>query len=135
MLVAAWQKYPCELRADLQRFYSIDIDHAMSGAHTAEHIAALVACFPTDALTYRAANSDASWTRDQIILAELRNMLARFIWGFGDPKKRGPEPKPIGPSWMTEERMKALDSRTMTIDELKAELSKPRTNKKGVNNG
>lgn len=132
MLAAAWMAHPCELRADLQRFYSIDIDHAMEGEHSAEHVAALVACLPTDSLTFRAENADASWTRDQIILAEIRNILANFVWSFGDPKRRGPRPKSIGPSWMAREGMKSLESRAMTIEELEAELSKPRTKTKGV---
>ena len=31
-------KYPDELRADLQQYYGIDLDHAIAGEHTAEHV-------------------------------------------------------------------------------------------------
>lgn len=126
MLAAAWQLHQDELRADLQRYYNIDLDHAERGEHAAEHVAALVKCLPTDSLLFRAMNPDASWTRDQIILAEVRNILANLAWGMSDPKKRGARPKPIGPSWMTRGRVRTLEARAMTVDELMAELGKPR---------
>lgn len=126
VLVTAWHMYPNELRADLQRFYGIDIDHAMQGEHSAEHIAALVSCLPHDASLRVAVNPDAAWTRENIILAELRNMLASLIYGLSDRQKRGNPPKPIGPSWMTKKAMRSLEARLLSIDELMAELQKPR---------
>jgi len=135
VLAVAWKLHPCELRADLQRHYSIDIDHARAGGHSAEHIAALVHCLPSDALIFRAENPDVAWTNELCVLAEIRNLLANLIWGMADPKKRGAKPRPIGPSWMTRENMRSLESRVLSIDELMAELSKPRHKTKEVDNG
>lgn len=126
MLAAAWNENQCELRADLQRYYGIDIDHAMRGEHTAAHVAALVKCLPTDCMLFAARDVDASWSREQIILAEVRNILNDLAWGMSDPKKRGKRPERIGPSWMTRGNMRTLESRVLTIDELVAELNKPR---------
>lgn len=126
VLVTAWRTYPNELRADLQRYYGIDIDHAMKGEHSAEHIAALVSCLPSDAALCIAVKPDAAWTREAVILAELRNMFASYIYGMSDKRKRGNPPKPIGPSWMIKKAMRSLEARLLTIDELMAELQKPR---------
>mgnify|MGYP006992119066 CR=1 FL=1 len=126
VLVTAWRTYPNELRADLQRYYGIDIDHAMQGEHSAEHLAALVSCLPSDAALCVAVKPDAAWTREAVILAELRNMFASYIYGMSDKRKRGNPPKPIGPSWMTKKAMRSLEARLLTIDELMAELQKPR---------
>lgn len=125
-LVAAWRLYPDALRADLQRYYNIDIDKAMSGEHSAEHIAALVAFLPSDASVFVAVNPDAAWTKEVIILADIRNMFASFIHGMSDKRKRGKAPIPIGPSWMVKGATRKLETRLLDIDELMAELSKPR---------
>ena len=116
-----------ELRADLQRHYGIDFDHAIAGGHSAVHIAALAAHMPHgDSVLYEAIDGDAGWTRSQILLALIANNLAGLIWGMSDPKRRGKSPTPIGPSWMTKGRTRALASRAMTVDKLVEALSKPR---------
>ena len=120
------RKHPDQLRADLQKTYSIDLDHAMTGEHTAAHIGALVSCLPSDSSMFRAESDDAAWTLETTLLAILHNDIAGLIWGMGDARKRGPKPKPIGPSWMTKPRMRTLESRVMTVDELMEELNKPR---------
>ena len=114
------------LRADLQHHYGIDLDHAMAGEHTAMHIAALVDNLPPDARVFAVADPDAEWTLASVIAADIRNILIGYIWSMADPKKRGPEPKRLGPSWMTSDRARKLDARVMTVGELMAELSKPR---------
>lgn len=112
----------------MQRYYGIDLDHAMDGGHSAGHIADLVACLPTDALTRVAVDKDAVWTLETILLAEIRNIFVSYIYGMGNPKHRGSPPKLIGPSWMTDKSRK-LEARVMTVDELLAELAKPRKRK------
>ena len=118
-------EHPDALRADLQRHYGIDLDHAMAGEHTAAHVAALAAGLPSDALVRQAIDPDAAWTLEAVLLADLRNMFAMFSWGLGNPRKRGAKPKRIGPSWMRS-RMRKLASTAMTVEELMAELRKPR---------
>lgn len=117
--------YPDELRADLQRIYGIDLDRAMSGEHTPNHIAALVKCLPRDSLIARAVNPDNEWSMESTLLADLSNNLAGLLWGMSDKRKRGGRRPNIGPSWM---RVKArtLEARVMSIDELMNELNKPR---------
>lgn len=112
MLAAAALYNESQLRADLQHHYGIDLDDAMAGAHTVRHIAALVACLPHDCCINRARNEDSAWTLTEILLATIINMFS----AEGSPR--------VGPSWMTHVNM--LDARVMTVDELNAELSKPR---------
>lgn len=114
------------LRADLQQFYGVDIDHAASGAHGAAHVAALAAELPPDARVRVAYDKDAMWTLTDVLLAALLNNLRGLLWGLGNERRRGPEPKPIGPSWMTKGSTRTLDARVLSIDELMEELSKPR---------
>ena len=125
-LAAAWRLHPCELRADLQQHYGIDIDHAMSGERSAEHIAALFSCLPTDARVFVAENPDCAWTREHILLAGIYNSLNALAYGLSNPKKRGKKPQPIGPSWMCKSSTRRLDARVLPIGELMAQLQKPR---------
>ena len=104
----------------------------MAGGHAPEHIAALVAHLPTDAALFVAENPDAAWTREAIMLADIRNNLVNLMWSMGNPRKRGARPKPIGPSWMTKGSMRSLQARALPVDELLAELAKPRKTSEGV---
>ena len=126
LLAALVSESPDALRADLQRVYGVDIDRAMAGEHSAEHIAALAAHLPSDACVYKARNQDARWTLEPTLLAALLNSLNLLIYGFGDPKKRGNPPALVGPSYMAKANTRSLDARAMTADELMGELSKPR---------
>ena len=114
------------MRADLQRYYGVDLDKAMAGEHSAAHIAALVKCLPSDAAMLRAENADAAWTLETVLLATLHNDLSMLMWGMSDTRKRGPKPKRIGPSWMTKDSTRKMAARTLEISELMKELQKPR---------
>ena len=103
----------------------------MGGEHSAEHIAALFSCLPTDAAVFVAENPDCSWTREHVLLAGIYNSLNAFIYGMSDKRKRGKKPQPIGPSWMTKGKTRKLEARAMPIDELMAVLSKPRMASRG----
>ena len=118
--------HPEELRADLQRVYGIDLDHAMSGEHTAGHIAALAVNLPRDSRIFAAEDPDLRWSLADTILADIRNTLVGLVWGMSDKRHRGKRPTPIGPSWMTKGRQRTLTARVLTINELVEELSKPR---------
>lgn len=124
--MAAAREHPDELRADLQRYYGIDLDHAMAGGHTAGHIASLVVCLPSDAALFRAIDNDAAWTLQGTLLAAIFNNLTGLIYGMSDPRKRGKKPQRIGPSWMVNQGNQKLETRAMSISELMDELSKPR---------
>lgn len=126
-LVAFWQASPDELRADLQQHFGIDIEKAMAGEHSAAHVAACASQLPLDARVHVALDKDAQWTQELVLLASIVNLLQGLIWGMADPKKRGSKPQPIGPSYMTKAQMRSLPARAMSVDELMAELSKPRT--------
>ena len=126
VLAALMAEQADALRADLQQHYGVDIDHAMEGGHTAEHVAALAVQLPSDARIRVAYDKDAMWTLEHVLLASLLNNLRGLIWMLGDKRKRGPEPQPVGPSWMTKGKMRTLESRVLTIDKLMEELSKPR---------
>ena len=110
----------------MQRFYGIDLDHAHE-SHSAGHVAALAAHFPHgQSALYAAVDPDAGWTRAEILLAAIENNFAYMRWGMASKKDRGPAPKLVGPSWMTQGKMRKLQARTMSIEELMEQLSKPR---------
>lgn len=111
------------LRADLQRYYGIDLDAAMRGAHSAAHIAALVAYLPSDCNLRRLNDKDAAWTLRDILLASILNSLNMLIYGLSGKKGRGKKPQMVGPSYITKNK---LPARSMTVEELLAELNKPR---------
>jgi len=123
-LVHEQRAHPDELRADLQRVYGIDLDHAMRGEHSPMHVAALVSQLPQDSRIRVVDEPDAEWTLTAVLLASILNALRGLMWGMSDKRRRGPQPKPVGPSWMTGTR--SLQARAMPLDELLAELGKPR---------
>ena len=114
------------LRADLQQFYGIDLDHATRGRHTVNHVAALVSQLPQESRLCRLVNADAVWDMDSIVLAVLVNCFNGFVWGMSDKRRRGKRPDLIGPSWMTQGARKSLPARALPIERLVSELKKPR---------
>lgn len=98
----------------------------MAGGHSARHIAALVVQLPYDCRIACTEDADRRWTLTDVLLATIANGLHSLIWGMGDPKRRGKKPDAIGPSWMTKGKVRSLPARSLPVDELLAELSKPR---------
>lgn len=113
------------LRADLQQFFGIDLDRAMDGEHSANHIAQLIECLPQESRLSHSVNKDTQWSLTDVLLAVLINNFRMFVYGMSDPKKRGQKPELIGPSWMTTQK-KTLPARVLPIDKLLEELNKPR---------
>lgn len=126
MLAEAYRDTPDALRADLQRVYGIDLDHAMAGAHSAGHVAALTANLPSDSCIFKARSGDAVWGLEDVLLASLLNSLNALVYGMSDPKRRGTPPPLVGPSYIAKARTRSIDARAMTADELMAILAKPR---------
>lgn len=113
------------MRADLQQTYGIDLDKAMGGEHSAAHIAALTAQLPAGARIRVCESPDDRWTSELCLLAMLANQLNMLLYMFG-AKKGDKKPALIGPSWMTGARSNKVDAQVMTIEQLRAELAKPR---------
>lgn len=124
LLARLMDEHPGALRADLQQYYGIDLDHAMRGEHSAGHVAALAEHLPKDARVFVEVNGDARWTLTDLLLAAVVNDFNAWIYAHGDPKKRGRPPKIVGPESMRPKH--TIPARTMTADELMRELSKPR---------
>lgn len=120
--------YEVAARADLQQFYGIDLDHAKRGDHTPLHIAALMEKLPPKSRVLYEINHDSYWELNDILAATMINHFRMFMWSMGGGK--GAKPDNIGASFMKRESpARKLDAMVMPIDELIAELSKPR---KGV---
>lgn len=115
------------MRADLQQYYGIDLDHARRGVHSPNHIAWLVIELPNDARCRVVENNDAAWTLDAVVLAGIFNRLNALIYGMSDKRSRGNPPPMLGPSWMTDSKnTKSLPARVMPASELLEILSMPR---------
>ena len=125
MLGYALGAHEDELRADFQQYYGIDLDRAMDGAHSAAHCGALVAQLPAGARIRVIEEPDERWTLESSMLAVLANQLNALLYMLG-AKKGDKRPELIGPSWMTKAKSRKVDALVMTIDELRAELAKPR---------
>lgn len=129
-LAACLNKHETALRADLQQTYGINLDDALNGTCSVVHLAALVEGLPPDARIRVIENDDAAWTLEKILLADIRNHLAMILWALGGGKNR-PKPALIGASWMRSDGTQKLEAQVMTIDELMAELAKPRGGENG----
>ena len=115
------------MRADLQQYYGIDLDHARRGVHSPKHIACLVIELPSDARCRVAENPDTRWTLNDVVLAGLYNSLNALIYGMSDKRKRGNPPPLVGPSWMTDtDKTRSLPARVMPASELLEILNMPR---------
>lgn len=117
--------YEDALRADLQRYYGIDLDDAMGGAHSAAHIAACVRYLPSDCALRTSNDEDAQWTLEAVLMAGILNSLNSLIYGLGSKKGRGKRPKLVGPSFMRGKQDK-LPARAMTSEQLLEILNRPR---------
>lgn len=106
----------------MQRYYGIDLDKAISGEHTPNHIAELIRFLPQDSNISKAYNADADWTIERTLLAMLVNTLNMFMWGISDKSKRGAQPERIGPSYMRLKNRK-IDAQVMPADELLKKLT------------
>lgn len=105
--------------------YGICLDEAMDGGYSAPFVASLCMCMPQDCRWRVSYDKDMWWTGDRMLQAALVNALNGLIWGLSDKDKRGPEPKPIGPSWAIDKGRK-VPAKAMRRDELLEILARPR---------
>lgn len=111
----------------MQRFYGIDLDHAMRGEHTPHHIAELVRFLPKESALVSSVDDDKGWNLESTLTAMLLNSLNLFIWGMSDKNRRGAKPEKVLPPSMKNKK-KAIDAQAMTIGELMRVLSLERVN-------
>ena len=71
--------YPEELRADLQRFYGLDIDR-MGLDYSVAHAAACAANLPRDAACVRAVSPEAAWSDETYLLSAIEYDLRVLAW-------------------------------------------------------
>lgn len=118
-------RHETELRADLQRLYGMNLDAAMCGGATPEHVAALVHHLPPDSCLGVAMEPDNAWTLEATMLAAIFNSIQLWQWSQSDKKRRGAAPPKVGPSWMQGKGRK-LDAQVMTVAQLMRELKRSR---------
>lgn len=105
--------YPNELRADLQRYYGVNLDHVGTLVSVA-HVAALSACLPLGSLVLRKIEPKTTYTETEWLLLGILNRL-------GD--------KPYDPF-----APQATSKHTsMSVEDMEAILSKPRQGVKNDN--
>lgn len=109
----------------MQRFYGIDLDHAIQGEHTPHHIAELVRFLPKESALVSSVDEDRGWNLESTLTAMLLNSFNLFIWGMSDKKRCGMKPESVLPPSM--KKKKTLTAQAMTIDELKRVLALERT--------
>ena len=71
--------HPDELRADLQRFYGLDIDR-MGCDYSVAHAAACAAHMPRDSACVRAVSPEAAWSDETYLLAAIEYDLRVLAW-------------------------------------------------------
>lgn len=131
MLAELVRKHESALRADLQQYYGIDLDRAMSGEHSPVQVAACACGLQPGSRVLTAIDPDFAWTLTDQLLALQVNHMRWLMYSLGGGK--GKEPENIGTSRMKKKKnQKKLDAQVMTVDALMAELKKPR---KAVRNG
>lgn len=110
--------------------YGICLDAAMEGAYPAPFVAALCEQLPASCRWRVSYDRDAWWDGDRMLMASVLNTLTALVWGMSDKRRRGPRPRPVGPSWALRTGRK-VPAIVMTKDELMRELAKARTQEVG----
>lgn len=112
--------------------YGLNLFAAMDSGVEPGFVAALSVQLPPGSRVRVAMDPDEWWTGERLLMAALVNNLRGLIWGMADKKKRGPEPKPIGPASVVKGSERKLAMVAMSREQLLEELAKPR---KGADDG
>lgn len=95
MLAGMLHRHPCELRADFQRFYGLNLDD-IGTAYSYLHAADLTACLPRESSTVRAESPALEWTDSEYLLWSIEYSLRILRWqNTKDGQKGSNKPKPI----------------------------------------
>lgn len=125
MLARALEEHGGAVRADFQQYYGLNIDE-MGEAYSTLHAAELLVELPGESRVKRIYSDDGPWTFDRTLMALAVNALNVLVWQrTKDGSKGRNRPEPIGP--FARPRRRALEGEAMTIEELDALLSMPRT--------
>lgn len=68
-------EHPVELRADLQRYFGLDLSR-MGQDFTVWHAAACAACLPLGSATLARIDRRLQWTAGEVLLCAIRNLFA-----------------------------------------------------------
>ena len=74
-LLAAWALHPTEVRADLQRYYNLNIER-MGTDFSCWQAAACVCCLPMGSSLIAAENEQATYSMEELLLHGIRDLLA-----------------------------------------------------------
>lgn len=139
MLATYLDRFPDELRADIQHYYGLCLDDA-GKAYSFEHLACLAAQLPLKSRTLSALDPDNFWDLSDILQATLVNQFNDWLWAQAaanakaahrTPPKKVPH---IGTKAMREQKKK--EGRTITgvalpLDEFKKQLDQMRIDRDG----
>jgi hypothetical protein len=116
VLARAEVENPAQLRADLQQFYSLNLDD-MGGSYSYEHAAALVANLPRSSRMASIFNAACEWDDSEYLLFLIEYNLRVISWQLGGCN--GSQPRPIStPAEMAERKRKVADSDRAFIDSI-----------------
>ena len=115
MLALAWVESPCELRADFQQYYGLNLDD-MGGGYTISHAACLCAQLPRESRTLKALatpeqSEELLWTLPVRIAVEQLNMLNVIRWLHTKDAAEGVNfPKPLLPPELRDAELRQPDA-------------------------
>lgn len=89
-LVLLLDRCPDQLAADMRREYGLGM-HDLDPSETA----ALAANLPAGSLVWQTLDTPRAWTFDQYLAVLRIEQMNQWIWANGDPRKRGPQPRPL----------------------------------------
>ena len=88
MLAGMLKRHPCELRADFQRYYGLNLDD-LGTAYTYRHAADLAACLPRESSTIRAESPALEWTEQEYMLWSIEYSLRVLRWQNTEDGRKG----------------------------------------------
>ncbi|HAM15342.1 MAG TPA: hypothetical protein DCP91_05700 [Eggerthellaceae bacterium] len=95
MLAGFLVKHPCELRADFQRVYGLNLDD-MGESYTYRHAADLAVMLPRDSLVFLAEHPELEWSDRDYFLWSIEYSLRVLKWqNTKDGQKGNNQPRPI----------------------------------------
>ena len=110
LLVRLLHERPCELRADLQQHYGLNLD-GMGVDYTYAHAACCAAQLPAGARVWR--GTSAEWGTMEYLLANMEHVLRVIAWqGTEDAQHGRNYPEPL-PTPADRERERARYERSM----------------------